>query len=109
MAIVQFLGASRSIKLYTNNPEKVEALRPLARPLLARSSQHMRAGCSCISGFCSSANTELWFAEAFHAILKHCPGEVCPLKTVPNKHNMTYLTTKRDRLNHKTILSELPI
>ena len=101
MAIVQFLGASRSIKLYTNNPEKVEALRPLARPLLARSSQH--------SGFCSSANTEFWFAEAFHAIVKHCPGEVCPLKTVPNKHNMTYLTTKRDRLNHKTILSELPI
>lgn len=36
-------------------------------------------------------------------------GEVCPLKTVPNKHNVTYLLTKRDRLNHKTILSELPI
>ena len=63
--VLQQLGV-QSIKLYTNNPEKVEALRPLAR-------------------------------------------EVCPLKTVPNKHNMTYLTTKRDRLNHKTILSELPI
>lgn len=63
--VLQQLGV-QSIKLYTNNPEKVEALRPLAR-------------------------------------------EVRPLKTVPNKHNVTYLQTKRDRLNHKTILSELPI
>lgn len=63
--VLQQLGV-RSIKIYTNNPEKVEALRPLVR-------------------------------------------EVCPLKTVPNEHNATYLLTKRDRLNHKTILSELPI
>ena len=45
----------------------------------------------------------------YHVSMPGPPGEVRPLKTVPNKHNVTYLQTKRDRLNHKTILSELPI
>eukprot|EP00440_Ansanella_granifera_P007423 gb/GFBE01008037.1/.p1 GENE.gb/GFBE01008037.1/~~gb/GFBE01008037.1/.p1 ORF type:complete len:542 (+),score=114.35 gb/GFBE01008037.1/:1-1626(+) len=54
----------KSIKLYTNNPEKVHALRVLT-------------------------------------------SEVCPLNCVPNEHNMSYLQTKHERLNHRTILAEV--
>jgi len=62
-AVLEDLGV-RSIKLYTNNPEKARALRCLAR-------------------------------------------EICPLNSVPNEHNMSYLLTKRNRLNHATLLSEI--
>ncbi|CAE7727457.1 ribBA [Symbiodinium sp. CCMP2456] len=61
--VLEGLGV-RSIRLYTNNPEKVEALQPLA-----------------------------------------C--EVCPMNSTPNEHNMDYLLTKRNRMNHRTLLSEL--
>jgi GTP cyclohydrolase II len=60
LAVFQALGL-KTLRLYTNNPEKSQALAPIT----------------------------------------HC---VVPLPSIANEHNLKYLTTKRERTAHRTIL-----
>jgi len=60
LSVVRHLGI-RSIRLFTNNPEKTKALEPITR-------------------------------------------EVVALASTPFPQNIAYLRTKRERLNHKTVL-----
>mmetsp|Transcript_62670 Transcript_62670/g.136096 ORF Transcript_62670/g.136096 Transcript_62670/m.136096 type:complete len:565 (-) Transcript_62670:121-1815(-) len=60
LAVFRDLGI-KSVKLYTNNPDKVSALRPIT-------------------------------------------SEVVALASVPGERNLAYLRTKRERLNHRTVL-----